>query len=305
MTQLELHTYPVAIDTHDAQSSPTEQRVGPWRLMRLAARGPLTELWQARPAEAPNEVPGAYALKMLLPDWDKHPHAIAMLQREAAVGRAVSHPHLVPVLAANTSQQPYYVVMPWLNGQSLAQRLAAGWRPDVPVALWIARQISEALAALHAGGWMHGDVKPANIFLSANHHVTLLDLGFARCADEPGSIDQRCVLGTCQYLAPEVVTSALRPDIRSDVYSLGVVLFEMLSARLPFSGENLSELVAQHKQCRPPDLKRLAPNVPSEVARLVATMLAKQPVRRPFPPRELSDRLANLEILTFSQRSVG
>ena len=168
--------------------------------------------------------------------------------------------------------------------------------------LWIARQVAEALEALDAAGWMHADVKPSNIFLAPEGHVTLLDLGFARRPLEVGSVVDRCVVGTGSYIAPEMITSALRPDIRSDVYSLGVVLFEMLSGRLPYEGKDLAEVASQHKQARPPDLRRLAPHLPRGVIRLVQQMLAKEPLRRPQSPRELIARLVELEIGSFAER---
>jgi serine/threonine-protein kinase len=148
-------------------------------------------------------------------------------------------------------------------------------------------------------------VKPSNIFVSPEGHVTLLDLGFARRAEETGSVIERCVTGTCNYIAPERITSALRADIRSDIYGLGVVLFELLSGRLPFEGENLAELVIQHRQARPPDLRRLAPHLSTGVIRLVREMLAKDPLRRPQTPRELINRLAALEIASFGERSIS
>ena len=103
--------------------------------------------------------------------------------------------------------------------------------------------------------------------------------------------------------APETITSALAADVRSDVYSLGVVLFEMLAGRLPFEGATLEAVVAQHKQSRPPDLRRLAPGVPENVAALVHQMLAKNPLRRPQTPGELVERLMRLEIDTFADRA--
>jgi serine/threonine-protein kinase len=150
---------------------------------------------------------------------------------------------------------------------------------------------------------MHGDVKPSNMMISPEGHVTLLDLGFARRNDETGSAVDRCVMGTCHYLAPEWITSALRPDIRSDIYSLGVVLFELFAGRLPFRAQDLAELAQQHKEAAPPDLRRLVPHLPTDVVHLVGQMMAKQPLRRPQKPRELIDRLVRLEIATFSERS--
>jgi eukaryotic-like serine/threonine-protein kinase len=194
------------------------------------------------------------------------------------------------------------VVMPCLEGTTLDRLLACGRLP-LAESLWYARQAAEALAALDEAGWIHGDVKPSNLFLSSEGHVTLLDLGFARRARETGSAVDRCVLGTCNYLAPELITSALRADNRSDIYSLGVVLFELLSGRLPFVGKDLAELATQHRQAAAPNLRRLAPHLPGEVVGLVRRMLAKDPLRRPQTPQELVDQLSALEIATFSERA--
>ena len=122
---------------------------------------------------------------MLRPRWKDDPRAIGLLQREALVGQTVSHPHLVPILAAHVLESPRLLVMPWLEGASLAVRLANGQQYGVPEALWIARQTAEALDALHQAGWMHGDVAPGNIHLSPTGHVTLLDFNFARRPMKP------------------------------------------------------------------------------------------------------------------------
>jgi serine/threonine-protein kinase len=274
-------------------------------LVEFAALGSLARVYRARPAETPSDRPATYAVKILRREWQDDAHAIWLLQREALVGQSISHPHLVPVLAAAVLEPPRLLVMPWLEGASLQVRLAAGEEFDVPTALWIARQTAEALDALHAAGWMHGDVSPGNIHVSSAGHVTLLDLSFARRKDEAGSAVDRPIMGTASYLAPEYFTSSLRADIRSDIYSLGAVLFEVLSGQLPFAGKNLAELATQHRQAAPPALATLAPHVPGEVAALVRRMLAKQPLRRPQSPRELIDRLATLEIATFSERPMG
>jgi len=243
-------------------------------------------------------------MKMLLPRWEDDPEAIRLLLREVVAGRSVSHPHLVSILSASISRPPRFLVMPWLEGRTLQEHLSAERCFDLPEVLWIGRQVAEALQALYAAGWTHGDVKPSNVFLSPQCHVTLLDLGFARRNDETGSAVDRCVTGTCNYMAPELIVSALRADIRSDIYSLGVVLFQMFSGRLPFSGDDLATLATQHKQAAVPDLYRLAPQLPVGVVRLVRAMLSKEPLRRPQTPSELIERLANLEIATFSERAL-
>jgi serine/threonine protein kinase len=270
-------------------------------LVEFVGKGSLARIYRARPAGSSVDRPANYAVKMLRRCWQDDAAAVRLLQREALVGQSVSHPHLVPVLAASVLDSPRLLAMPWLEGASLQARMAAGETFSVPRALWIARQTAEALDGLHVAGWLHGDVTPGNIHISAAGHVTLIDLSFARRRDEIGSAADRPIMGTCSYVAPEYLTSALRPDIRSDIYSLGVVLFEMLSGRLPYPAKELADLATQHKQSTPADLARLAPETPREVITLVRRMTAHAPLRRPQLPRELVESLVALEIGSFSQ----
>jgi serine/threonine-protein kinase len=234
-------------------------------------------------------------LKLLSPEWEDEPSAVACLQREAVVAREVDNAHLVSVLAAHTGAAPYYVVMPWLEGATLAANLASVGRLPPATALWIARQVAEALEALHQAGWTHGDVKPENIFLSAQRHATLLDLSFAQRRNEQSVGDCR-LLGTIAYMAPEKFDGYCVADIRSDLYSLGVTVFEMLAGRVPFPGHNAAEVIRQHRGTRADNIRRRLPSLPREAGALVAQMLAKEPLRRPQTPRELIDQLVRLEI---------
>lgn len=276
-------------------------RLGAWELIEALGQGRLCRVYRARPASGPKRA-AAYALKILADKWNDDAAAIEVMRREAIVGRRISHPHLIPILAAHVGAAPYFVVMPWLEGAPLSSFFSAGRRPTLPAALWMVRQVAEALDALHTGGWMHADVKPSNIMLSPRGHATLVDLGFARQPADPMSPADRCVAGTLQYIAPEMITSALRPDIRSDIYSLGATLYELLCGRPPFLAQDLAELAQQHRQREPPDLRALRADLPVNVTALVHSMLAKQPLRRPQTPRELIERLVPLEIETFRLR---
>lgn len=276
--------------------------IGGWNLVELASQSELADLYRARPASASPDRQPSYALKVLRPQWEADPRAREVFRRELHLGRLVRHPHLVAVLGGQVRQPPIYVITPWLEGQTLAQCLAQGWRPDTPAALWIARQTAEALDALHQAGWMHGDIKPENIHLGPGGHVTLLDLGFARRPKDAAAGLDRCVVGSWAYLAPEWTSSIYRPDIRSDLYSLGVVLFQMLSGRLPFQAHSPLEMTAMHRQERAPDVRQLAPETPRNVAQLVQRLLAKEPLRRPQTPEELIDQFVRLEIATFGHR---
>ncbi len=280
-------------------------RLGGWELMEQVSEGSLARVYRARPAEGSPSRPAAYALKLLRPEWERHPQAVELLAREVQVGRRVSHPNLVSVLAARVRETPRYLVMPWLDGVTLQNHLRGPDPPELPEVLWVVRQTAQALDALDADGWMHGDVKPENIMVSTDGHATLLDLGFARHRSEEASAADRALVGTYAYLAPELLSSRLRADVRSDLYSLGVVLYEALAGSLPFSGRTPAELVSQHQRAAPPDLKRLAPCLPEELVDLVRRLLAKDPLRRPQNPKELISELVRLEIATFGERSVA
>jgi eukaryotic-like serine/threonine-protein kinase len=301
MTQTGLLPVGNALALHVARAARSPCRVRQWDLVEFVGKGSLARIYRARPAGGAADRLANYAVKMLRRCWQDDAAAVRLLQREALAGQSVSHPHLVPVLAASVLDRPRLLVMPWLEGASLQMRLAAGETFSIPKALWIARQTAEALDGLHAAGWMHGDVTPGNILVSPAGHVTLIDLSFARRRDEIGSAADRPIMGTCSYLAPEYLTSALRPDIRSDIYSLGAVLFEMLSGSLPYPGKDLAGLATQHKQSPPADLARLVPETPREVVALVRRMTAHEPLRRQQSPRELVESLVALEIGSFSQ----
>jgi serine/threonine-protein kinase len=279
-----------------------EPQVGTWRLMGRVGHGRWAGVYRARPVNAPLSRPAAYAVKMLHENRQQDPLAIEMLAREARVGRQVSHPHLIAVLESQVKRAPQFLVMPWLEGATLHAFTAERTLLDLPAVLWIARQTAEALAALDQAGWMHGDIKPSNISLSPQGHATLLDLGFARHRDERAE-GPRAIAGTGHYLAPEHVSTAYRPDIRSDIYSLGVVLYQLLAGRLPLEGATLEQMAVAHKQTAPLNLRRAAPHVPPRVAELVHGMLAKDPLRRPQSPTELVAELVRLEIETFSERA--
>ena len=286
-----------------AVAPPLVGRLGPWQLVKLLCEGNLTRVYQSRPADAPSSQRAAYVVKLLRKEWWRDPQAIEVQRREAWVGSQVSHPNLVPVLSASVKEPPFYIVMPKLEGASLAQILTEQGRLDVPVALWIARQTADALAALfEATGMIHSDVKPANLLVSPTGHATLLDFGFAQAPSEGWHWSQRPIAGTLAYIAPEMVTSALAADPRADVYSLGVTLYEMLAGRRPFESDDPGELAMLQRETKPVDVRQHRPEIPEAVAQLIASMLAKDPLRRPDTARELAQRLVRLEIDSFALR---
>lgn len=279
-------------------------RIGPWQLVRLLNESDLARVYLARPANVSGDQPANYVLKVLRREWWRDPQAIEMQRRAAWIGQKVSHPHLLPVLSSNVQQAPFYFVTPHLLGCSLAEVFEHGKRLSLPVTLWIVRQVAEALAALHESAHMiHADVKPSNIMVSSDGHATLIDLGFAHAPTEAQHWSSRPVVGTLSYIAPEVVTSSLAADVSSDLYSLGVTLYEMITGKLPFQASAPDELVRLHRESKPICVRHAVPELPKPVASLVHRLLAKDPLRRPASAAAIVEELMRLEVECFSMRA--
>lgn len=300
--QLAATSHPDGTSPHFVGGRQGPAKLRQWELVEKVAESRFAEVYLARPVAKSQGLAASYAIKLLKPEWEGDPRTVAVFRREAWAGRKVSDPHLVSILAANTKTPPYYLVMPWLAGMNLSARLAGSPGLGVCESLWIARQVADALDALHQAGWMHGDVKPSNIFLSPEGHVTLLDLGFARRTDAKDQAADRTVSGTWHYMAPEAFLPALGVDARSDLYSLGAVWFETLAGRPPFVGSSAAELSQQHRMAHPTGLEDLVRRLPSGAGRLLQQMLAKHPLRRPQTAREVIDCLVGAEIATLSNR---
>ena len=229
--------------------------------------GNFTRVYAARPADGPQNQPAAYVVKVLRKEWWRDPQAIEMQRREAWVGSKVSHPNLLPVLSASVQEPPFYIVSPKVEGVPLSQVIAERERLAVPLALWIARQTADALDALfEEAGMIHTDVKPANILVSPTGHVTLIDYGFVQTPAEASHWATRPLAGTLAYIAPEMVTSSLAAGPRSDIYSLGVTLYEMLTGHRPWDTEDPGELAKLHREAKPTDIRVLRPDTPEPVA---------------------------------------
>jgi eukaryotic-like serine/threonine-protein kinase len=276
-------------------------RLGSWQLVRPLGEGNFTRVYSARPADGPPNQPAAYVMKVLRKEWWRDSRAIEMQRREAWVGSKVSHPNLLPVLSASVQEPPFYIVSPKLDGVTLAQVIADRQSLPIPLALWIARQTADGLIALfEAAGVIHGDVKPANIVVAPTGHTTLIDFGFVQTPAEASHWATRPLAGTLAYIAPELLTSTLAAGPRSDIYSLGVTLYEMLTGHRPWETEDPGELATLHREAKPTDIRALRPDTPEPVADLIHTMLAKDALRRPASARELSTRLVRLEIKSFA-----
>jgi serine/threonine protein kinase len=303
-----LSSMQLRLGTPHAQHAPARRRLSapvaaaprvqarPWRLTRRLPTAGKLELFRA---SAANELgPGCYVLKTTAIADDAI--ALAMLHREHVVSSDVSHPNLNSVLAADFHARKPVLILPYLEGISLrhliASRASAPNLVPAPYALMLARQLAEALAAMHAAGWLHSQVRPEHVIVSPHAHATLIDLTLARRLDSHecdcgGAQDNRAAT----YEVPESFSSRRRLTTAADIYSLGIVLFELLTGQPPFSASSLRQLAICHQRQAPPDLRQIHLGLPHDVAHLVRRMLAKEPLRRPSD-EQLIRWLTELEI---------
>src|SRR5438874_7249106 len=269
-----------------------------YRLIERLGGGPLTSVYSAW--DETNSEP--CAVKLLRSDWEDQPTAVKLLQREARTGFAVRHPLLVRFRFAHVTLPPYFLVMELLRGESLRRRLRRERSIDVSAALWIARQCAEALTALHRHGFLHGDIKPDNIRLCADGRAILIDLGFAHRPGENAHLLKRgYVLGTVDYLAPELCAFDDENDTSSDLFSLGMTLFEMLTGQLPYPQGTIEQTLRRHSSEPPMDICSLVERLPAGLVTLIDRLLARRPEDRPRAALVVQQLMA-LEVATGSRR---
>lgn len=269
-------------------------RLPGYELIQPLGGGPFTRVWSAIDSAGRR-----VAVKVPRRNSGYSTTALTLLQREALAGAAVAHAHLVRLCEDHTHGPPYFLVMEMLPGESLRARLRREYRLAESAALWITRQVAEALAALHAAGFVHGDVKPDNVRLTNSSTAVLIDLGFAhRPGDNAQFLKRGLILGTANYLAPEICDLNARADGRADLFSLGVMLHELLTGRLPFEAESMAETLRAHRELRPADIRDDWGPWPPALPRLLRRLLARHAANRPRPA-ELIRELIDLEIASM------
>lgn len=217
------------------------------------------------------------AVKVLRPDVASSAVALERFRREARAAAALSHPNIAAVYDFGDDGGMHYLVMEYVAGETLAERL---WRGPLPTAeaLSVATSIAEALGHAHHRGVVHRDVKPANVILGADGSVRVTDFGIARIRDEPAVTKRGHVMGTAFYMAPEQARGE-EAGSAADLYGFGALLFEVLTGRPPYDDPDPTVVVSRHLHSPVPLVR--AESVPDSVVRLVASLLAKDPSARP------------------------
>jgi len=263
------------------QHRPTLSQVGRYALKEPLGIGGLGQVHEAWDPLLSRSV----AVKTLQLHADASTQAAldAMFLNEARAAASLSHPHIVTVFDAGLAPQGAYIAMEKLKGRDLRQALADGWAPTPWQAAQLARRLADALAYAHAKGVVHCDVKPANIYLDRRDRPKLLDFGIARILHRknlPGHAQlQGLVMGSPHYLAPEQLQSG-EADARTDIYALGVVLYELLTRRKAFGGSSLAQITQAVLHSHPAAAHEVAGGTPRTLSRVAARAMARDPAQR-------------------------
>lgn len=265
------------------------QKVGNYSVVRLLGQGGMGQVFEA----VHDQLRRRAAIKVLLPEFSKHPEVVARFFNEALAVNVVQHPSIVSVYESGTLPDGgAYIVMEFLDGTNLQSRIdKQGALPEYE-ALLIARQIASALAAAHAKEIIHRDLKAENVMLvqdpevPGGKRVKILDFGLAKVtAKHQGAqavaTKDGVIMGTPSYMPPEQWMSATMADAKTDVYALGVMLYLMLAGRYPFIGDNVNQLMMKHMYEEAVPIRQIAPTVSAQTVALVDALLSKTQKSRP------------------------
>ncbi len=245
-----------------------------YRLERKLGSGGMADVWLAEDQELGRHV----AVKILHERYANDEQFVERFRREATHAAGLSHPNIVSIYDRGVAAGSYYIVMEYIEGRTLKELIVTRGPCPVPVAISYTRQILAALRYAHKNGIIHRDIKPHNVLVDREGRVKVADFGIARAGasemTEAGSI-----VGTAQYLSPEQARGA-PVDESSDLYSTGIVLYELLTGTVPFTGETPVEIAMKHLSQTPEAPSARRPDIPHDLDLVVLRALAKEPAER-------------------------
>jgi beta-lactam-binding protein with PASTA domain len=249
-----------------------------YEIQQRLGRGGMADVYLARDRLLERRV----AVKVLFPEFATDPSFVARFRREAQAAANLTHPNIVAVYDWGQQGGTYFIVMEHVNGRTLADVLRVDGKLSPTRAADISSEVAAALGFAHRNGVVHRDVKPGNILVTDTGEVKVADFGIARVANagtDSGLTQAGSVMGTAAYFSPEQAQGTT-PDPRSDLYSLGIVMYEMVGGRPPFAGDNPVSIAYKQVHEAPPRLRDLTPSVPVAYEAIVAKLLAKNPAAR-------------------------
>lgn len=258
------------------------KRLGHYQLISLLGAGGMGEVYLAEDTRLQRQV----AVKLLPAELTANRDRLRRFEQEARAASALNHPNIITIHEIGQVDGLNFIVTEFIEGETLRQRMATA-RMNLPVVFDVATQAASALAAAHAAGIVHRDLKPENIMVRPDGLIKVLDFGLAKLTETPtenvdseaptaAKVDTKmgAVMGTAQYMSPEQARG-LKVDARTDIFSLGVALYEMLAGRAPFEGETTADIISVLLQKEPQPLSTLAPEVPAELQHIVSKALRK------------------------------
>ncbi|MFZ2053433.1 MAG: PEGA domain-containing protein [Candidatus Aminicenantales bacterium] len=234
------------------------------------------------------------ALKVLKPEISSDERMIERFRNELKLTRRISHPNVCRLYDLNKQGETYFITMEYISGDGLEALIKREGCLPISRAVTIARQICEGLAQAHSLGVVHRDLKPHNIMIDGKDHAHIMDFGIARSIKAEGMTRTGDIIGTPEYMSPEQLEGK-SADHRSDIYSLGVILYEMLTQRVPFAGDNPFQIAIRQKTEPPEDPRHFNPQIPGDVSRVIEKCLEKDRTRRYQTTADLLNDLRKIE----------
>lgn len=257
---------------------------GRYKLQEQIGGGGMADVYKAEDMLLHRPV----AVKILHEQFKQDREFIEKFQREAQAAARLSHPNIVNIYDVGIADGDHYIVMEYVPGRTLKDKIRQEGHLEPREALKVAREIAEALAHAHANNLVHCDIKPHNILMMADGHVKVADFGIARAVTESTMTYSGNVVGSVHYFSPEQAKGTMITP-KSDVYSLGVVLYEMLTGKLPFTGETPVSIAMKHLQDDPVPVRQLDPAIPPVVEAIVTRAMSKDPAARPSSSEFVQD----------------
>jgi eukaryotic-like serine/threonine-protein kinase len=277
------------------------KHLGHYVVLEELGSGGMGDVYAARDTKLDRRV----ALKLLPPDVAASPDRRARFQREARAAAALNHPNIVHLYSVEESDGLLFITMELVQGRSLRQILSGGAPLPLPKTVAFASQMAEGLACAHAAGILHRDLKPGNVMITDDDRVKILDFGLAKLLTSAWDSDavtmarerssEGMTLGTAGYMSPEQALGKTL-DPRTDLFALGVVLFEMATGRAPFAGDTLAAVFDRLLNQRPPSPRTLNPALPSSLVAVIDKALEKDPERRYRSANELLRDLSRVDL---------
>lgn len=290
-------------DTRDDELPPALRDHPRYRIVEPLGRGGMGVVFKAEHRLMQRMV----ALKVIHPRLVTRPEAVERFQREVRAAARLSHPNIVTAHDAEQAEDVHFLVMEFVEGESVQRLIQREDRLPQTQAIDLARQAAAGLAAAHEYGMVHRDIKPANLMVTPDGTVKILDFGLSRFVVEQaepleaGLTTEAMLLGTPDYMAPEQARDCRTADIRADIYSLGCTLYHMLTGQPPFAGQSAVETLASHFDRAPAKLEELRPDVFAVLAAVVRRMMARAVDERFQTPQEIMDALERIDTSASDQ----